>query len=164
MKYISIAILSFLLMACGGAKTIAQKNYIKAVNKEEISLEKEWISYSRGFCFGTCPVFEMTIYKDGSVLYRGKANVPQVGTYYGQLSKNQIEKLEEGLEKYNILTTPEDLLDKMIMDVPTINLRVVTKGNVHHIKHNAGGAENVKAYEKVVEAIINSVDLKIVEQ
>lgn len=164
MKYISIALLSLLLIACGGTKSIAQKNYKDAVNKDEISLEKEWISYSRGFCFGTCPVFELTIYKDGSLIYKGKNNVPQIGTYFGKLTKEQINKLEQGIEKYNILQTPEDLMDKMITDVPTIQLRVATKSKVHHIKHNAGGAAQVKAFEKEIEEILNSTELNIVER
>ena len=164
MKIFSIALVALLVAACSNSKMVAQKNYDKAVSNQEVSLEKEWVTYSRGACFGTCPNFEITIYTDGSALYRGKGNVPQIGTFFGQLTKVQIEELKESIKTNDIWNTPENLIDERLMDAPTLQLRVVEKSKVHHIKHHGPGAENVKAVERLIDEIINNLDLRIKEK
>jgi len=39
------------------------------------------ISLLRGGCFGTCPVYSVTLNADGKATYTGKANAPRQGSY-----------------------------------------------------------------------------------
>ncbi len=164
MRLLTIIALAFTVLACGTPKTIAQKNYSKTITDKEVVEDKLWIKYSRGFCFGTCPVYEISIFKDGSVLYNGKQNVPQLGHSFGKITKEQMEELKEGIKTHSIMTTEEDLLDKMLMDVPTYQLIVVDGKDKRHIKHSGSNGANVKAFEKQLDEMMKTITLEIFEK
>ena len=57
----------------------------------EVDLE---IHLERGECFGSCPVFEITISPDGTVRYVGKKNVREIGERTRRLARAQMLDLQ----------------------------------------------------------------------
>jgi len=51
------------------------------------------ITLERTGCFGTCPVYKLTIFKDGNVLFEGKEYVRQEGKASGKISQKALKDL-----------------------------------------------------------------------
>ncbi len=167
MKTIAIGIFALFLSACSTQQSIASKNYKQQMTTpqaEEPVRKDDWITFSKGYCFGKCPVYTLTIFKDGSMLYEGKANVERLGFYTAQLSKEQVKELQEGIKTYKILDSKEDLVDKMLMDAPTYKLKVVTKEVTKDITHLGPTPQNIRTFEKQIDDMLLLIDFKKISE
>jgi hypothetical protein len=61
------------------------------------------ITLERTACFGTCPVYKLTIFKDGKVLFEGKEYVRQKGKASGKISKKALKDLIAQFQSINYL-------------------------------------------------------------
>ena len=57
------------------------------------------ITLERGACFGSCPVYKLSIFADGSVEYEGKEFVRVKGKAKGQITTEALEELVREFEK-----------------------------------------------------------------
>jgi hypothetical protein len=55
----------------------------------------------RGACLGRCPEYQVEVYPDGEVIFRGKRNVATVGEARGRLSEEQLAQLARLFELAN---------------------------------------------------------------
>ena len=61
---------------------------LRAADIIEIALE-------RTPCFGTCPVYIVTLRRDGRVCYEGQAWVPRIGVFQGRIRERTFDRLAE---------------------------------------------------------------------
>ena len=59
------------------------------------------ITLERTACFGNCPVYQLTVYGDGRVVYEGKAFVTVIGKRTAQISPQQVQQLVTAFETAN---------------------------------------------------------------
>tara|TARA_R110002073_G_scaffold331253_2_gene515919 strand:- start:2296 stop:2709 length:414 start_codon:yes stop_codon:yes gene_type:complete len=79
-KIVSIILLSsFLNVGCSSVKH----------NSEEV-----YIQLSKERCFGKCPVYDLFIYKDGTVAYNGIDNVAKKGQQNFKISEDELREIE----------------------------------------------------------------------
>ncbi|MDX1685330.1 MAG: DUF6438 domain-containing protein [Saprospiraceae bacterium] len=52
----------------------------------------------KGACFGTCPVFKLSVYEDGTILYEGHRFTERTGIHARKLNKKERETLHQILE------------------------------------------------------------------
>ena len=69
-------------------------------------------------CMGTCPVYAVSVNKDGKGNFEGIRHVKDSGNFVFQLSTSQLEKMVEKIEKLNY-SKMNDFYDAPIMDVPS---------------------------------------------
>ena len=86
---------------------------------EEPSKNNVLVYYSKGPCLGKCPVYDLWIYKDGTVIYKGVDKVNYKGEIRTNLSSDELEILqsalsEEGFEVENF---------KRVRDLPITRLK-----------------------------------------
>jgi hypothetical protein len=79
------------------------------------------ISMSKGACYGTCPIYTMTIYKNGVIHFFGKRFCAMIGPRVAQLSNEQIEDLTQDISDIKFETFP-DKFESMIADLPSTEL------------------------------------------
>lgn len=103
-----------------------------------------FIEIEKTMCFGTCPVYKATIFKDGQVSYDGKAYVKKVGKHNFRLSNDAMDNIHNEINKVNFFKL-KDEYDEMITDVPTTIItvhkglkkkRVFARANVPHKLQN----------------------------
>jgi Domain of unknown function (DUF6438) len=70
------------------------------------------VSLERTACFGTCPVYQLTVYGDGRVVYDGQAFVAVRGKRTAQISPEQVQKLVQAIEAANFFS----LADRYTVD------------------------------------------------
>lgn len=67
----------------------------------------DWeVTYERGYCFGSCPVYKLRVNAQGRVRYKGIANVPSPLHRTWVLQPSELQALRELLENLNIPNTP----------------------------------------------------------
>ncbi|MDO7883770.1 DUF6438 domain-containing protein [Hymenobacter cheonanensis] len=108
------------------------KQIIYANHPTQLAIES--VKFSATQCFGTCPVFQLTINKDGSVSYKGIQYVNKIGDYNLAMPKAELYYLISLLDAIN----PPRLSDHYSVDVtdnPTIYLAIrYTNGQTKSIE------------------------------
>ncbi|WP_299121101.1 DUF6438 domain-containing protein [uncultured Tenacibaculum sp.] len=106
--------------------------------------ETPFIYYGKSSCLGKCPVFDMYIYNNGEVVYKGLQNVALKGEHKFSLSKNQLQEIEEELKKVDFNTKNE-----VIRDLPTTTLKY--NGKKLSVRNKEKIKDLVRLLEKIIE-------------
>lgn len=92
------------------------------------------ISMERGPCFGTCPVYNLTIDADGNVAYEGRLFVAVEGIRNAKISFEKIQELVMAIEIANFFDL-EDQYHAPATDLPSITLSITLKEQNKTIWH-----------------------------
>ncbi len=60
------------------------------------------VEMKKGPCFGQCPVFDLTVYANGLMSYRGERYTNKMGLYHKRLAKQSLNELKEALRRANL--------------------------------------------------------------
>lgn len=134
-KRIIIAV--FILIVFISVFYLACQYFDKKQLYEPKNIEDVIITLERGPCYGTCPVYNLTIYGNGTVVYYGKYFVNVEGKQIGYLGSEKVRELISEFEKidyfslgnyeYVSMTDAEDVITSL-----TIN------GNTKMVRHYHG--------------------------
>ncbi|WP_151088150.1 DUF6438 domain-containing protein [Hymenobacter baengnokdamensis] len=113
----------YAVYSTGHDTIFVQNNKQMIYAKHPAQLAIESVKFSTTECFGTCPVFQLFINKDGSVSYKGIQNVSKIGDYKLIMSKSELSYLTSLLAAINPLKLNNHYsIDAS--DFPSINLTV----------------------------------------
>ena len=96
------------------------------------------ITLERTACFGTCPVYSVTIYTDGTVEYNGERFVDVEGEQTGNIDPETIQQLIAGFEAAGYFDWNDEYTDMGVSDLPTITTSVTRNGETRQITRYAG--------------------------
>jgi hypothetical protein len=85
------------------------------------------ITLDRGACFGTCPVYEVTLNSDGSATYSGGPFAPRQGDYTGKGSQWEFDNLAAFVVRAGFFGWDDEYRLPNVTDLPTYKI-TVTKG------------------------------------
>lgn len=147
-------ILTILLVVCLAACSNPQKAQ-KSVQADPT----DYISLARTACFGTCPVYTVTIYGDGSVSFEGRKHVDPVGQFQAQISKEALKKLFTNIEGLAWTSYPEAYpIDNV--DFPQFILKYNSGNNTYTVKANSRADEELIALSKQIDLEISDLTWK----
>ncbi|HEY9627533.1 MAG TPA: DUF6438 domain-containing protein [Coleofasciculaceae cyanobacterium] len=127
-----------------------------AANETVITLE-------RTACYGPCPVYELTVYGDGKVVYEGRAFVAAQGRRTAQISPEQVQQLVTAFETANFFAL-KDQYAVEVTDLPgawtSIRLngqskRVWRYGSIDNPELN-NAPRSLSDLESQIDQIVNS--------
>lgn len=99
------------------SKTIRLTNQKKKKNKH---IDFGYISIASSSCYGTCPGFNLELYKDGFIKFHCSSYCKKIGYYKGKLNKDDMSKVEDFISFLNlkndstIFTTPIDAPEAVV--------------------------------------------------
>lgn len=108
--------------------------------------EEDYIKIKRTGCFGSCPIYELTVYADGTANYTGKRFVEVTGKKTHQFNPERIKKLLRHAERINFNSLQAVYDNPSISDMESI-----------FIEHN-GTTVKVRFMEDVPDALVNFID------
>lgn len=82
------------------------------------SAEIPVFSMQRGYCFGTCPVFEFKLFDDGTAFYTGTANVTNIGTFQAQNTQALRDSILSAAENIGFIMLLDSYDNQFITDLP----------------------------------------------
>ena len=117
------------------------------------------ITLERLGCFGTCPIYSVTIDGNGTVTYDGTRFVKTLGMQTYQIPQDSVEKLVELVYQKNYFSLNERY-EARATDLPTI-ITTVRVGNETKTVENYGGAgpERLSEVERAIDELSDSESL-----
>ena len=109
--------------------------------------EKESIiSLSRTACYGTCPVYTIKIFPDGTGIYNGVRFVEFIGEKKFSVKKNQINSIFRKAEEIGF-SSMKNKYTELITDLPTCYVTIKNK----QIEDYYGAPKELKDLEKMID-------------
>lgn len=121
----------------GTDSTLAPTGSLSSRDIEEIGLQ-------RTGCFGPCPVYKVTIKRDGSVTFDGKEHVLHKRSATSKIAPSDWNLLVAALERTNFFAlqdryaTKEDGCPSIWTDNPSLEITVVRDSGVKRVLHYQG--------------------------
>lgn len=171
MKYILFPIVSVLfLVACStqkksteSAKEISlgdKQNKVLFENETQFSKLPEedslFASIHKGFCFGTCPVYTINIYKSGFVSYKGTQNVDLKGDYFTVISYAKMLEFVETAKRIEYLNLNDVYDNEGITDLPSTTTSIVLNGKRKTVLRRFDFPKSILVYEKVFSDMLSN--------
>jgi Domain of unknown function (DUF6438) len=124
------------------------------------------ITLERTVCYGTCPIYKMTISSNGSVVFEGRRFVKKVGTAKSAISQEQLRVLLAAFEKIRYFELrdryeqPEDGCEQWVTDNPSAITSLTLNGKSKSVRHYHGcsGIEVLTELGKLEQAIDDAVN------
>ena len=146
-----------LFVACAGPKT-------PLYDEDGAPIYTPLVEFTRGACYGKCPVYTLTIYNEGLAKFNGKKFTDKDGIHTKLLSKAQVEELRKTLEKANLFDYPDNYEDG-IADAAQVTLTYYSEngGPIKRIKGKGDRPEALKQLDARLEEIANSAGWETLE-
>ena len=125
-----------ILLSCG---------LTKKANTSEIELI---ISLQRTACFGTCPIYKIEIFSDGSGIYTGTRFVENIGVTKFSLSETQLNLILTKAEAISFANMKEEYSEP-ISDLPTTFIQIKDK----KIRDYTGAPKTLKNLENLIDQL-----------
>ncbi|OUV72856.1 MAG: hypothetical protein CBC83_06680 [Flavobacteriales bacterium TMED123] len=140
-------ILLFALFACGSSK----KSIKSKVKKEKRELI---ITLERTACYGTCPIYKIEIYSDGSAFYHGERFVDYLGDYEFSVSKKTTNYILKRAVEIGFFEM-EDKYTANITDLPKTIVFIQKDKQKKKIIDYYGAPKKLKEFESLVDGCID---------
>jgi Domain of unknown function (DUF6438) len=123
------------------------------------------ITLERTPCFGSCPVYTISVSPSGEVQYEGRAHVRQLGAATGKVPRERVDSLLSELDRGGYFTfaerytSPEPACGRYVTDSPTVITSVTLRGRTRRITHDygCGGAPGALVIlERRIDEALNS--------
>ncbi|MBZ0287154.1 MAG: DUF6438 domain-containing protein, partial [Anaerolineae bacterium] len=108
-----------------------------AVSAQEPASEPV-ITLERTACFGTCPVYSVSIFADGTVNYNGTDFVSVTGEQTNQIDPATVSQMVEAMTESGYFEWDEAYQDQSVTDLATVTTSVTRDGETHQIVHYLG--------------------------
>lgn len=129
------------------------------VNQSEDSL---FASISRGACYGTCPIYKMFIYQDGTVILEGIRFMEPRGKYKSSLSPEEMQQFIDKAIEINFFAL-EDTYDSPVTDIPSVTTSIVIDGKRKEVMRRTGYPQRILKFEQLFDALLESQDWILIE-
>jgi hypothetical protein len=140
---------ALLLLAC--SISLAQK-----VEPDQITLE-------RTACFGTCPIYTLTLTADGKVTFDGKRFTKVTGPASGSITKKAFRGLVSEFKKIGYFSLPDQYwpgtpqCPRRVTDMPSANTSLRLNGKTKVVAHYHGCGDSGKLPQ--LTALENKIDV-----
>jgi hypothetical protein len=155
-----------LLAACGNS-VLQNENTNQNQQKENTNQNQQKentelsLSMKRSFCFGECPIYDLTIQSNGKVIFEGKKYTKTIGKTESKLEKEKIKQLITEIEKANFFSLDNaynydsNNCPLYISDSSSVLLSIKLNGKEKTINYDWGRWENDRPTQN------DSTDIKI---
>ena len=113
-------------------------------------------SINRGYCYGTCPVYQMNIYNSGIVTYNGIRNLDLLGKYTTTISKEQMTMFFDAVNATGYLQMEDEYDNHGVTDLPKTTSSIVVNGKRKQVMRRYGYPKSIIVFEKLFDDLIDS--------
>ncbi|MCB0651708.1 MAG: hypothetical protein KDC85_10570 [Saprospiraceae bacterium] len=113
------------------------------------------IEMSKGPCFGTCPVFTLTVYDNGVVAYKGERFTDKLGLYIKVLKKGEFQNIVKAFSDANLWQF-QDFYKSQVPDLQTVTLVYHEEGDIKTIVGKDGRPSTVLELENLLDNLVTA--------
>jgi len=122
------------------------------------------ITLERTVCFGTCPIYSVTIASDGQVTFEGRQYTKVTGIARGKISQKKFRQLVTQFQQMDYFSLPNDfspgtkVCPQMVTDMPSAITSIRLKGKSKTVSHyhgcgNSGALAQLTALENKIDEV-----------
>ena len=151
-------VLALIIMACGAAGNATSS---PQGDPPPTAPHEQLATLERTVCFGTCPDYKVTIFRDGIVEYQGEKFVKIVGRATGRLTRRQLAQLEELFRRNGYLGLESSYERVDATDLPSaFTSYSPASGETKAIRHYQGDRSAPEALTRVEQGIDRIVNIE----
>lgn len=140
--------------ACGHASEPVPPLSNNNHDRTSVGRHEPLATIQRTACFGWCPVYKVTIFRDGAVEYEGEQFVKTQGHATGRISSEQLAALGELFLNNGYLTLKDSYEEYNMTDMPSVYTSYSpAPSETKSIKHYFGDDGAPKALVEIEEGI-----------
>ena len=127
---------------------------------EVSDLNNTSITLERGMCYGYCPVYSLTLFGNGSVIYDGQKYVKDIGIRSGSVNTTSFNRLIDRFMKDGFFLMKDEYISFNITDMPSATLTFINGTGTWKIKHYYGDTsapKNLTLLENAVDQAGNVI-------
>lgn len=117
------------------------------------------ITLERGMCFGTCPVYSLTLSGDGTVMYHGQMYVKEIGVRNGTINASVFSGLVDQFEKAGFYRMKNGYTSYDITDMPSATLTLQEGNRTKRVEHYYGDLNAPKILTKLEDLVDQAVNV-----
>jgi hypothetical protein len=102
-------------------------------------------SIKRTACFGSCPAYELRVYRDGTVEYKGVSSVQTMGAAAGRVSDEDLAALDDLFIRNGYVDLDSSYESPSCCDAPTVYTTYSPGGCKKSVAHYLGADDVPKA-------------------
>jgi len=144
------------IAACSSSRREAQAQVTPSVvqETETKSASDTAISYSRGACFGMCPIFDLVVMKDGKASYLGKNNVNRIGRFEARVSFSDIQLIQSKAREIGYFELLPVYDNEGVHDLPNITTSISDGKHVHRVRNRYKGPAALRYLYTELDSLI----------
>ena len=166
-QFISFIFFLVALSGCNLSKTPSNQNIIQPTSASQSIPADTEIVLEREECDLTCPIYKVTIFADGTVVYDGQKFVQRTGKIRSSIDKEKLAQLISEIERINYFSlkdkySPEGECPKVATDYPTAFTFVKLNGRSKTTEHYYGctGSEAIQDLTRIESKIDQAVNIQ----
>jgi hypothetical protein len=98
------------------------------------------VTLERGACFGACPIYRVSLYEDGRVVYEGERFVDVLGEQSSEIDPAAVQDLIATFDKAGYFGWDDEYTDLEVTDAPYITTSVTKDGMTKQIVRYTGNS------------------------
>ena len=155
MRFSILISLSVLLAACSAKKSPVQpvEEKVAVAQTNQVSTDT-MLYYSRGACFGMCPIFELTVMKDGRAVYVGKNHVDRIGRFQATVSHADIDQVVQTANEIGYFELKPVYDNENVQDLPNIKTGIAHHGKLHSVRNRYKGPAALRMLYTQLDSLI----------
>jgi hypothetical protein len=117
------------------------------------------ITLERTECFGACPVYTLTIHRDGYVRYVGISSVGVLGARTMHISADTVEALIREFLRINFFSMADEYVEdsgSTVFDAPSTITTLCLGGKTKRVRDYFGTPDGLIALERKIDRVTNS--------
>ena len=118
-----------------------------------------WVSLERTACYGRCPIYKVTVLRDGTVLWEGERFVKVTGKATAKLSAESLLALGQELKLADVFALRDKYESYDVTDNPSAIVSVddgKRKKTIHHYHGDASSPKALYELEDKIDRIVGS--------
>jgi len=114
------------------------------------------IVMQRTACYGQCPQYKVSVYRNGTISYEGKLFVDKIGCFSATIPLNKVKKIKSVLEELDFFIL-DSLYKAPMTDIPSVITEVVINNKKHKVIDEYKGPKELKNLYYLIDSITDSV-------
>ena len=152
MKYLLLLLLIISLAACASKRQVT-----------DISKLKKQIELQKGPCFGSCPIYTLTVYEGAVLSFEGKRFTDKLGLHTRIMDKQEYKNLINSFEKADLWQYPDEFQND-IPDLPSTTISYYQGDRQKRISWKRGSPEVLQNLAKTLEKLGEAPGWKSIPQ
>ena len=121
-------------------------------------------SITKGYCYGTCPVYKLKIYNSGHVSLEGIKNIDQIGFFSARINQEKMDTFSDMAKQINYMNLSDEYDNRYVSDLPETNTSIVIDGKRKTVRKRYDYPRSILDFEKLFIKLLEELAWEKVQE